>query len=137
MVSSCRFPAVSNLVRGLVVLSLAVLANGGVTRVVAQTSVSQPSKSSIRVGSQPIAATTSTTPAPQRMRGTTNAQRKAAAATSAIRRSATARTAPRVHANAIVGTPGNPAGPATLDQLYFSGVYPNYAKARCRTLPIR
>jgi FtsP/CotA-like multicopper oxidase with cupredoxin domain len=129
MFSSCRFPAVSNLMRGLIVLSLSVLPFGGVTRAVAQTSASQPSKSSIRVGSQPVAATTNTTPTPQRMRGTTNAQRKAAAATSAIRRSRTAGTMPRVHANAIVGTPGNPAGPATLDQLYFSGVYPNYANS--------
>ena len=63
------------------------------------------------------------------MRGTTNAQRKAAAATSAVRRATTAHTMPRVHANAIVGTPGNPTGPATLDQLYFSGVYPNYANS--------
>ena len=129
MVSSCRFPVVSNLVRGLIVLSLAVLAIGGITRAVAQTSASQPSKSSIRVGSQPVAATTTTTPAPQRMRGTTNAQRKAAAATSAVRRAATAHALPRVHANLIVGTPGNPNGPATLDQLYFSGEYPNYANS--------
>ena len=58
------------------------------------------------------------------MRGTTNEQRKAAAAHLATLRAAEAR---KPHAMATVGTPGNPAGPATLDQLYFSGVYPNYA----------
>jgi FtsP/CotA-like multicopper oxidase with cupredoxin domain len=115
--------------RGLIVLLLAVLPIGGITQAVAQTLASQPSKSSIRVGSQPVAATTSTTPAPQKMRGTTNAQRQAAAATTAVRRAATAHALPKVHANAIVGTPGNPTGPATLDQLYFSGEYPNYANS--------
>jgi len=91
----------------------------GVKRTAAQTSV-KPS--------------TTTNVAPPRLRGTTNAQRKAAAATSAQRRATTPLSNPRVRANsiqsnAIVGTPGNPNGPATLADFYFSGLYPNYANS--------
>ncbi len=76
---------------------------------------------------------TTTNGAPARLRGTTNAQRKAAAATSAQRRATTPLSNPRVRANsiksnAIVGTPGTFATPS-LDQLYFSGIYPNYANS--------
>jgi len=64
------------------------------------------------------------------MRGTTQAQRKAAAANLAVRRAAGLQgPARKIHSNAIVGIPGNSAQPATLDQLYFSGVYPNYANS--------
>ena len=68
-------------------------------------------------------------PAQHRMRGTTNAQRTAAAARMAARRSAATQTpAGRARANAIVGIPGG-GTPLTLDQLYFSGFYPNYANS--------
>jgi FtsP/CotA-like multicopper oxidase with cupredoxin domain len=140
MVSSCRFPKLQSLVRGLIVVPLALLCIGSATRAAAQTSaVRSAPKSTIKVGTQPVTLSTATTtgtaattPAPQRMRGTTNAQRQKAAANMAIRRAAAAKSPiplPRVHANAIVGTPGNAAGPATLDQLYFSALYPNYANS--------
>ena len=98
-------------------------------------------------GSTSTAATstptsTSTAPVTSRMRGTTNAQRKAAAANLATRRTiqpqakakafrlqSNAIQSNAIQSNAIVGVPGNPAGPATLDQLYFSGTYPNYANS--------
>jgi FtsP/CotA-like multicopper oxidase with cupredoxin domain len=69
------------------------------------------------------------------MRGTTNAQRQAAAAHAAVRRSTSPRLSPRamtagVHSNAVVGAPGAGSGTLlTLDQLYFSGTYPNYANS--------
>jgi hypothetical protein len=64
------------------------------------------------------------------MRATTQAQRKAAAAHLAVRRAAgIPGSTPKVHSNAVVGIPGSTTQPATLDQLYFSGVYPNYANS--------
>src|SRR5579859_5981643 len=146
MVSSCRFPALSRLVRGLIVVSLAVSSICCVTGTTAQSPMVKPVPKSHLVAqhlpvisADPTRTTTigsapaTNTPAPQRMRGTTNAQRQAAAAHVAVRRAAGAASAPRlsskVHANALVGIPGNTAQPATLDQLYFSGVYPNYANS--------
>ncbi len=133
MASNCRFPVVPRLLRGLIVVPFALLSIGIVTPAAAQTTaVKSAPASTINVGSQPVtsaAAGTASTPAPQRMRGTTNAQRKAAAAHLAVRRATTQSALPRAHSMAIVGTPGNPAGPATLDQLYFSGMYPNYANS--------
>jgi len=68
---------------------------------------------------------------PHHMRDTTNAQRKAAAAHAATRRAAAPapirRATSLVHSNAIAGTPGGAA--LTRDQLYFSGIYPNYANS--------
>jgi FtsP/CotA-like multicopper oxidase with cupredoxin domain len=114
MVSSCRF----SLISGLVALCL-VVSPIGVKRAAAQTSANP---------------STTTNGAPQRLRGTTNAQRKAAAATSAQRRAATPLSNPRVRANsvksnAIVGIPGTTPTTPSLDQLYFSGIYPNYANS--------
>ncbi len=69
------------------------------------------------------------------MRGTTNAQRQAAAAHAAVRRAASPVKAPRsmitgIHSNAFVGAPGAGAGTTlSLDQFYFSGMYPNYANS--------
>ncbi|HEY1987714.1 MAG TPA: choice-of-anchor D domain-containing protein [Terracidiphilus sp.] len=129
MVSSCRFPDLSNLVRGLIAISLAVCSVGSVSQAAAQAPVVNPSaKSTATVGTQPVNATT---PAPQRMRGTTNAQRQAAAARLAVRRAATRTTSGiAAHSNAIVGFPGQTiVNTLTLDQLYFSGTYPNYANS--------
>jgi FtsP/CotA-like multicopper oxidase with cupredoxin domain len=120
----------------------------GVTTAAAQTSIVKPvNKSNLvvqhqRIDSQqpanPVTNTpkkgtlgsvSATTPAPQRMRGTTNAQRTAAAARMAARRSAEAKTPlGKARANAIVGIPGA-TRPLTLDQLYFSGTFPNYANS--------
>ncbi len=142
MVPSCRFPAISSLVRGLIVVSLAVSSICGVTRTAAQTPLVKPvPKSNLVAQHQPITAGSSNlsvttgsaaanTPAPGRMRGTTQAQRKAAAAHLAARRSVgQPSSTPKVHSNAIVGIPGSTTQPTTLDQLYFSGVYPNYANS--------
>jgi FtsP/CotA-like multicopper oxidase with cupredoxin domain len=75
-----------------------------------------------------------TSRAPMKMRGTTNAQRKAAAARAAVRRAtaaaqqqARAQANGQVQGNAPVGPPGGAA--LTLDQLYFSGTFPNYANS--------
>ena len=63
------------------------------------------------------------------MRGTTMDQRRQAAAHAAQRRSASVQTpAGRARANAIVGIPGGTPA-LTMDQLYFSGVYPDYANS--------
>ena len=146
----CRFP-VRVLARGLISVALTTLLS--VTIAAAQTPVAKPAGKSTLVGvhqridaQQPVnsgasvpakgtlgSATsntpTSNTPAPHRMRSTTNAQRTAAAARLAARRSTTARTPiGKAHANAIVGIPGAGAT-LTLDQMYFSGIYPNYANS--------
>jgi hypothetical protein len=147
MDSGCRFP-VKCLVRGLGLVALTAVV--GVTITSAQTprvkpvnksnfvvqhqrnDVEQPVNpvaSGPRTGKLGSATPTDTASAPHRMRSTTNAQRTAAAARMAARRSAAARTpAGRARANAIVGIPGG-ATPLTLDQLYFSGSYPNYANS--------
>ena len=55
MVSSCRFPAISSLVRGLIVVSLAVSSICGVTRTAAQTPLVKPvPKSNLVAQHQPI-----------------------------------------------------------------------------------
>src|SRR5437764_3919152 len=147
MQSSCPFPVLQSLVRGLTVVSLAFSVSAGVMNMAAQTRlstvenkpvnnansvlqhpgvapVSNPSRS-ITMGSAQAA-----TPAPRHLRDTTNAQRTAAAARLAARRAAAPKTGGmKARANAIVGIPGNPAGPTSLDQFYFSGVYPNYANS--------
>ena len=137
----CRFP-VYFLVRGLVTVWMALLLVCGVTNAAAQTNVVKPiNNSGVVIKQQPVSpvvnpgtvsvsgsSSTAANPAPQRMRGTTNAQRQAAAANFAQRRAAQPKTPSfKIRANALVGVPGNPGGPATLDQLYFSGMYPNYA----------
>src|SRR5579863_4133196 len=113
MIPGCRLPAFV-FVKVLVAALLISISSAWVTQ--AQNVTPKSISSSTGTG-------TTANPAP-RMRGTTNEQRKAAAAHLATLRAAEAR---KPHAMATVGTPGNPAGPATLDQLYFSGVYPNYA----------
>src|SRR4051794_31669441 len=152
MNSSCRFPVQKTLVRGLFVVSLIVSSICGVTSAVAQTSAVKPvNKSNLVMQHQPVkpvsnpvssgaiaSAPAANIAAPHHMRETTNAQRKAAAARLAQRRTAGAPTsaptaAPtstsRFRSNAIVGLPGNALGPNSLDQLYFSGFYPNYANS--------
>ena len=109
-------------------MSLAVFPLGVSTRAAAQTATITTQKST----SQPAgaAASNSATPQSHRMRGTTNAQRKAAAAHLATRRTPTPAARPKLRSMAIVGFPGqSTANPLTLDQLYFSGIYPNYANS--------
>ena len=142
----CRFPA-TILVRGLVTVSLALVLFGSARGAGAQIDVVKPvNKSNLALKPRPVnpvlnpgkvagggtssTASTTTVPTTSRMRGTTNAQRKAAAATLAKRRTTQTKTKTfKIQTNAIVGVPGNPGGPATLDQLYFSGIYPNYANS--------
>src|ERR1700732_4602533 len=117
MIFSCWFPISKSLVRGLIVLSLAVPCFGGAERPAVQTPVvNSPTRQATSAGTQPATAATAT--APPRMRGTTMAQRKAAAAHVAARRAASLAASPAaklavpralslgVHSNAIVGTPG-------------------------------
>ena len=133
MASSCRFPVVPRLLRGLIFVPLALLSIGIVTPAAAQTTaVKSAPASTINVGNQPVtsaAAGTATTPAPQRMRGTTNASARPPQHIWLFAGPRPRVHLPRAHSMAIVGTPGNSAAPATLDQLYFSGVYPNYANS--------
>ena len=118
MISGCRLP-VSVTAKALVAALLITISSAWITQAAAQNTTTN------AVAGSTAAGAAATNPAP-RMRGTTNEQRKAAAAHLAARRSAQAH---RARPMAIVGSPGNPAGPATLDQLYFSGVYPNYANS--------
>ena len=80
-------------------------------------------------GAAQLSAQATQNPQTSRMRGTTNAQRKAAAAKAAVRRATTMRSQKQgMRPNAAIGIPG---GTAITDpaQLYFSGIYPNYANS--------
>ena len=143
MDSGCRFP-VKHLVRGLALVALTAII--GVTTTAAQAPVVKPVNKSNMVlqhqridAPEPInsalpkkgvvAPVSATNPTPHRMRSMTNAQRTAAAARLAARRSAAGRTPTgKARANVIVGLPGGTPA-LTLDQLYFSGVYPNFANS--------
>ncbi len=142
---SCRFSVLWGLSRALIVSALAVACIGSGERAAAQTSVVTHSKTVNTSVDQPITAESSSlrTPstnttikvqnvAPGHFRSTTNAQRQAAAARLAVRRAKTRTNQPLagVRSYAIVGTPGVGSGVLpSLDQLYFSGVYPNYANS--------
>jgi FtsP/CotA-like multicopper oxidase with cupredoxin domain len=145
MFPSCRFPKTFRVLRGLALLSVIAATFGAVTRAGGQTpSIRSTPKSPVGVVQQLTSSSMSAqanatanqaatnqagTAVPQRMRGTTNAQRQAAAARAAQRRAASSKSLiGRIHSNAIVGIPGA-ATPLTLDQLYFSGTYPNYANS--------
>ena len=123
------------------IFSLFALACLGTSQYAASQASKNPATKST---AQPSATSSTTMP---RMRGTTMAQRKAAAAHSAVNRSKTVHLpARRPLATTIVRSPLNTglranatlaasaiqgaAGPvATPGELYFSGVYPNYANS--------
>ena len=142
MVSSCRFPAISSLVRGLIVVSLAVSSICSVTRAAAQTPLVKPlPKSNLVAQHQPItpgtsnlSAPTGSAPRPIPPLGGCGARLRLSARRPQLILLfaglwAMPSSTPKVHSNAIVGIPGSATQPATLDQLYFSGVYPNYANS--------
>ena len=135
MVDIRPFIASSRLARCLILLFFVVAYFGCLERAAAQVTANPETKASANAGTtnginpQIAAAASSTMP---RMRSMTNAQRKASAAKLAIRRSAQAALghvakAPNARANAIVG--GSNGTALTRDQLYFGGLYPNYANS--------
>src|SRR5579871_2101542 len=97
MISRCRVPA-SVFVRFLLAVLLIAFSTAWVAPASGQNAIPGSIATATGAGSTANSA--------PRMRGTTNEQRKAAAAHTAVLRAAEARNP---HANAIVGTPGNPA----------------------------
>ena len=131
MIDIRPFIASSRLGRCLILLFFAVAYLGCVQGAAAQVTANPETKASASAGTTTGANAAAGLNTMPRMRGTTNAQRKLSAAKAALRRSAEAAhvSGLGVHANTIAGIPGAPGTALTPAQLYFSGIYPNYANS--------